>query len=111
MVVRIVSKSFGRGEYYCKKVRLIEVHNERNIVARLLESGKILYDVEQRMLETVMPPNGSRVLIVGGDFRGSIGVLVSRDSKKQTAQIHLEDDPSSLLSFPFDDVTQFDPNE
>lgn len=107
MVVRIVSKSYNKGDYYCKKVRLLEVHSEKDIVARSLDNAKILYNIEQRMLETVMPPNGSRVLILRGDLRGSVALLLSRDSKTEKAQVQLEDDHSLLRSFSFDDITQY----
>jgi len=81
IVVRIISKSFSNGKYYLKKGVIDDVISPSKCSVQLMDS-KQLIDVEQKMLETVIPKAGEKVMIVDGDHRGKIGKLLSKDKNE-----------------------------
>jgi len=108
IVVRIVSKSFSNGKYYLKKGVIDDVIGPTKCAVQLMESEKLI-DVEQKMLETVIPKTGEKVMIVNGDQRGKIGKLLSKDkndSGDAVAVVQLSHD-LSIQSFDLDLVCQY----
>jgi len=107
IMVRMISKSFGNGKYYNKKVNVFDVvgHNHCTIQ---LEDGSLVEGVKQRMLETVIPKNGGRVMVVSGPNKGMVGTLIDRKKvdKKEDAIVQLMGD-LSIKSYPLDDVAQY----
>lgn len=107
IMVRVVSKSFQNGKYYNKKVRILDVvgHNECTIQ---LDNGSLVEGVKQRMLETVIPPKGAKVMVVEGENKGKLGTLLERRKSGDTekAIVQLMND-LSIESYRLDDVAQY----
>jgi len=107
IMVRVVSKSFQNGKYYNKKVRILDVigHNECIIQ---LDNGSLVEGVKQRMLETVIPQKGAKVMVVEGENKGKLGTLLERrksgDNEKAIVQLMGD---LSVESYSLDDVAQY----
>lgn len=57
------------------------------------------------MLETVVPKSiGSKVMIVCGEYRGLVGEIIERDSKREQIIVQLEG--FTVATCTFDDVAQ-----
>jgi len=108
IVVRIISKSFSNGKYYLKKGVIDDVISPSKCAVQLLDT-KQLVDVEQKMLETVIPKPGEKVMIVEGDGRGKVGKLISKDKNESgdpIAIVQLSHD-LSVRSFDLDFVCHY----
>jgi len=105
--VRVVSKSFENGKYYNKKVRVLDVVGHNKCIIQL-DNGSLVEGVKQRMLETVIPQAGGKVMVVEGESKGKIGTLLERKKSGETenAIVQLVGD-LSIVSFPLDDVAQY----
>lgn len=57
------------------------------------------------MLETVIPKEGQKVMIVSGKYKGQLGKLIS--SNKTNASVQLNDD-LSIHSFDLDSVCSYE---
>lgn len=103
--VRIISKDFKRGKYYNKKVQVIDVVSRDRCVCQT-EEGKLLEDVPQSALETVVPKTlDTHVRVVSGQHRGQLAVLLKRDSSKYSAVIQLLLD-KNVITADYDDICE-----
>eukprot|EP00249_Psilotum_nudum_P024715 c29273_g1_i1 orf=272-613(-) len=104
--VRIVSWSLRSGRLYLKKARVADVISPDSCDVVMDESGDLVQEVRQDQLETALPKRGGRVVVLGGKHRGLIGKLLERDSEKEVALLHMEDD-FDVLTLNIDDVAEF----
>lgn len=107
IMVRVVSKSFQNGKYYNKKVRILDVIGRNECIIQL-DNGSLVEGVKQRMLETVIPQKGAKVMVVEGENKGKLGTLLERKKSGDTekAIVQLMND-LSIESFELDDVAQY----
>lgn len=61
-------------------------------------------------LETVLPSDGGRVLLLRGPQKGHVGTLRSRDKTSLSAQVQLEKN-HVVTPFHFNDITAVGPNQ
>ncbi|EFA83563.1 hypothetical protein PPL_02629 [Heterostelium album PN500] len=110
VLVKIVSKSLADGKYYNKKAKVIDIVGEKLCCLELLDSGVVLENIKQRMLETAIPrEKGASVCVVQGKHRGRLGSLVERTTnskRREVAIIQLIGD-LSVQEFDLDDICQF----
>lgn len=107
ILVRVVSKSFENGKYYNKKVRIIDVvgHNKCTVI---LDSGSVVEGVKQRMLETVIPQQGGKVMVVEGVNKGKIArILEKKSGKEECVVVQMLGGDLSVETFPMDSVAQY----
>lgn len=76
IVVKVVNKKIGGGEYYKQKGVITSVEDKFCATVELLDSGDVLR-LDQDDLETVIPKVGRKVKIVNGVGRGSVAELLS----------------------------------
>lgn len=76
IVVKIVNKKVGGGEYYKQKGVVTAVEDKFCATVELLGSGDVL-KLDQDDLETVIPKVGRKVKIVNGVGRGCVAELLS----------------------------------
>lgn len=76
IVVKVVNKKIGGGEYYKQKGVVTAVEDKFCATVELLDSGDVLR-LDQDDLETVIPKVGRKVKIVNGVGRGSVAKLLS----------------------------------
>lgn len=110
-IVRIVSKTLGKGKYYLKKGLVRDVADASHCTLQLLDTKQIV-DTSQDMLETVIPKPGEKVKIVRGKHSGKIGRLISKDKDKSgesIANIQLLSgiEENDIVHFDLDSITQF----
>lgn len=103
--VRIVSKDFKKGKYYNKKVKVVDVVSTGECICQT-EQGRLIEDVPQSALETVVPKTlDSHVRVVGGDCKGQLAVLLERNTSKYSAVIQLLLD-KSVMTADYDDICE-----
>ncbi len=100
--VRIVDR---RHRYYKHKAEVLDVTQPRVAVLRVEnERRSRLEDMHERDLETVIPrESGARVMILSGSYAGFTARVLSRDSKGQTAELHIDEDGCNR-QYSFDDI-------
>ncbi|KAK2851745.1 hypothetical protein Q5P01_008021 [Channa striata] len=77
--VRFVDKAFKGGRYYNSKMRVEDVLTPATCVCRT-EEGRLLDDVKQDMLETIVPKSEyDSIMVVLGEHRGQVGRILQRD--------------------------------
>ena len=87
IVVKILNKSVGGGQYYGQKGVVKAVHETYAGEIRL-DSGTVL-KVDQDDLETVLPALGGHVMIVNGAYRGDSATLQSLNKESFTANVSI----------------------
>jgi len=106
-IVRIISKSFANGKYYLKKGKIVDVIGGGQCTLQLLETKKLV-EVQQKMLETVIPRVGDKVMIVEGTHSGQVGKLMAKSTDESCGQavIQLAGD-LSINNFNLDSITHY----
>ncbi|XP_063442837.1 DNA/RNA-binding protein KIN17-like [Mytilus trossulus] len=92
IMVKIVTKKLGE-KYYKKKAVVKEVVDLYRAVIKLIDSGDKM-KVDQSHLETVIPAQGKKVLIVNGAYRGESAILETIDEKKFSCSVSIATGPS-----------------
>ena len=71
---------------------------------------KTLSNVKEAWLSTALPKKGGRIMIVKGQQRGNVGVLLKRDKKREQATVQLDttkDGTTTVLGY--DDLSEICP--
>ena len=105
--VRIIDKRLDKGDCYLKKGVLVDI--VRPGVANLLldDSQRLKECIKASSLETVVPrQEGSIVIVVHGNLKGSKAKLLNRKSEKGVVTVQLLSD-LSVHRFSFDDVAEY----
>jgi G patch domain/KOW motif-containing protein len=107
ILVRVISKSFTNGKLYNKKAQVVDVVGAKECVVQL-DNGTLVEGVKQRMLETVLPKPGGKVMVVEGPNRGKLGILLERKKSddKEDAIVQLLSD-LTIETYSLDDVAQY----
>ena len=103
--VKVQSKRFKDGKYYCKKGVVEDIVMGTRCTIRL-DDGHVIDDIDQADLETVIPGIGGRVMVVRGPDIGIKGVIREKDSNKQAVYVQI-DDELDVLKFSMDDVAEY----
>ena len=99
IIVKITTKSLGE-KYYKQKVEVIEViYRFKALVKSNQDNSKVMLD--QNDLETVIPSVGRQVLVLSGNYRGSIAILEKLDVEKFEATLKLCD-KNLLVTLPYE---------
>ena len=63
--------------------------------------------VKEKWLSTALPKKGGRIMVVKGQNRGSVGVLLKRDKKRERATVQLDEgQDGETLVVGYDDVSE-----
>ena len=107
--VRVVSQRLNGGAHYLKKGVIIDVVTPTECTIQLDDGGKLVDNVPQRALETVLPKaKGAPLCVVAGRFRGQHATLVGKDTGAGNAHVCLELD-LSVVTVSLDEVAEFVP--
>lgn len=105
--VRFIDKTFKGGKYYNSKMRVEDVLTPGSCVCRT-EEGRLLEDVQQRMLETVVPHKDSDVImVVQGKHTGQVGRILRRDRQKCQALVQLQREEERLHALDYDSICHY----
>ncbi|XP_053552190.1 G-patch domain and KOW motifs-containing protein [Bombina bombina] len=105
--VRFIDKHYKGGKYYNSKMLVEDVLSPRSCVCRT-ESGRLIDDIKQDMLETVIPKEeGDHVMVVMGQHRGQVGRILHRDKHKSSALVQLQGDQDTALNFSYDVICHY----
>ena len=104
--VRIVSEKFLKGKYYCKKVNIVDIIDPFTCICQT-DSGKLLENVPQNILETVVPKlKGNLIMLLNKANRFEVAELEERDSKRNTI-ICVTLLEKQVVTASFDEVCQY----
>ncbi|XP_077139878.1 G-patch domain and KOW motifs-containing protein isoform X1 [Ranitomeya variabilis] len=105
--VRFIDKRYKGGKYYNSKIVVEDVLSPTTCVCRT-ETGHILEDIKQDMLETVIPKEeGEHVMVVLGKHRGQVGKILHRERQKSQALVQLEGDIDAAVTFSYDVICHY----
>ncbi|XP_073496019.1 G-patch domain and KOW motifs-containing protein [Phyllobates terribilis] len=105
--VRFIDKRYKGGKYYNSKMLVEDVLSPTTCVCRT-ETGHILEDIKQDMLETVIPKEeGAYVKVVLGKHRGQVGKILHRERQKSRALVQLEGDIDDAVTFSYDVICHY----
>jgi len=110
--VRIVDKHYRKGKYFRDKVVIEDVLDRRGSCSCRTESGKILDDLNETMLETVIPKSGADgyVMITSHgkvEHDGKIARILEKDKAKSRAFLQLIEDRDVVVDLSFDDICEY----
>lgn len=111
IIVRIISKSLAKGEYYKRKAIVVKVIDKYEAEVEVLESspkardGGDILRIDQEDLETVIPKElGEKVRIVNGKYRGQKARVEKLDKHKYRAELRLVED-DKIVVVDYEDFT------
>lgn len=103
--VKIVSKDFQGGKYYCKAGWIVDVLGQGRCSIMMDDTRALVEGFRASDLESVVPNQGGHVVVVRGEFRGEKGVILEKDSRRDRVQVQLEEN-FEIVSLAMDDVAQ-----
>ncbi|KAM8754294.1 G-patch domain and KOW motifs-containing protein [Acanthopagrus schlegelii] len=105
--VRFIDKAFKGGRYYNSKMHVEDVLTPSTCVCRT-EEGRLLDDVNQNMLETIVPKGEyDAVMVVLGEHRGQVGRILQRDKNKCRAMVQLDRYEEKLFTLDYDSICHY----
>ncbi|XP_034551714.1 G-patch domain and KOW motifs-containing protein [Notolabrus celidotus] len=105
--VRFIDKSFKGGRYYNSKMRVEDVLTPGTCVCRT-EEGRLLDDVKQNMLETIIPKSeNDYIMVVLGEYRGQVGRILQRDKNKCKAMVQLDRHEEKVFTLDYDCICHY----
>lgn len=105
--VRFIDKTFKGGKYYNSKMRIEDVLTPYTCVCRT-EEGRLVDDIRQKMLETIVPKNDSDyIMVVLGEHRGQVGRILKRDREKCRAMVQLDRYEEKLFTYEYDAICHY----
>jgi len=109
--VRVVSKSYQSGKYYKKKGVVFDIVRPGECTLRL-DSGKLLEEVKERYLETLIPEPQEVVMVVKHttyteeDCYQKLGKVLSKDRATEKAMVQLLQ-TMEIVMLSFDDICEY----
>ncbi|NXO25753.1 KIN17 protein, partial [Cisticola juncidis] len=91
IIVKVVTKKLGE-KYHKKKAVVKEVIDKYTAVVKVIDSGDKL-KLDQTHLETVIPAQGKKVMVLNGGYRGNEGILESINEKRFSVTITIDSGP------------------
>ncbi|KAM8934257.1 G-patch domain and KOW motifs-containing protein [Pelodytes ibericus] len=105
--VRFIDKHYKGGKYYNAKILIEDVSSPSSCVCRT-ESGQLLEDIKQDMLETLIPKEpGDHVMVVLGEHRGQVGTILHRDKHKSRALVQLQGEQDAAVTLSYDVICHY----
>ncbi|XP_056444788.1 G-patch domain and KOW motifs-containing protein [Gadus chalcogrammus] len=105
--VRFIDKAFKGGRYYNSKMRVEDVVTPTTCICRT-DEGRLLEDVKQSMLETIVPKNDSdAVMVVLGQHRGQVGRILQRDRDRSKALVQLDRYEEEVFNLDYDTICHY----
>ncbi|XP_041655593.1 G-patch domain and KOW motifs-containing protein [Cheilinus undulatus] len=105
--VRFIDKTFKAGRYYNSKMRVEDVLTPTTCVCRT-EEGRLLDDVKQDMLETIIPKSeNDSIMVVLGEHRGQVGRILQRDKNKCRAMVQLDRFEEKVFTLDYDCICHY----
>lgn len=112
IIVRIISKTLAKGEYYKRKAIVDKVIDKYEAEVEVMESSRKAKDggdvlrIDQDDLETVIPKEtGEKVRILNGKYRGKKARLEKLDKTKYRAELRLVDD-DRIVELDYEDFSK-----
>lgn len=87
--VRVMNESIGGGKFFEKKGRVMEVVQEFGAMVRLFDD-RVVLQLDQDDLQTVVPGTGGGVVILRGQYRGRRGTVVNWQDASDSVSVRLE---------------------
>ncbi|KAL4622594.1 G patch domain and KOW motifs-containing protein [Arapaima gigas] len=105
--VRFIDKIFKGGKYYNSKMTVEDVLTPDTCVCRT-EEGRLLDDVKQAMLETVVPKSETEsIMVVLGEHRGQVGRILQRDRERCQAMVQLDKHEDKVYTLDYDSICHY----
>ncbi|XP_063792632.1 G-patch domain and KOW motifs-containing protein [Pseudophryne corroboree] len=105
--VRFIDKHYKGGKYYNSKMLVEDVVSPRTCVCRT-EGGRLVEDIKQDMLETLIPKaEGDHVMVVLGEHRGQVGKILYRDKQKNKALVQLQGEQDIAVNLSYDVICHY----
>lgn len=108
--VKIISKSLAQGKYYYKKATILDVV-QQNLCTVRTDEGRVVEDVHDTDIETVVGSVGDRVMVVGMSsrstaHRGQTGKILEKDRDKERVSLQL-DSTFEIVRLTYDEVAAY----
>ncbi|KAM9785722.1 G-patch domain and KOW motifs-containing protein [Neosynchiropus ocellatus] len=105
--VRFIDKAFKGGKYYNSKMRVEDVLTPDTCVCRT-EEGRLLDDVKQHMLETIVPKSeNDLIMVVLGEHRQQVGRILQRDKSRCKAMVQLDRHEEEVFTLDYDCICHY----
>ncbi|XP_018580756.2 G-patch domain and KOW motifs-containing protein [Scleropages formosus] len=105
--VRFIDKTFKGGKYYNSKMTVEDVLTPDTCVCRT-DDGRLLDDVKQTMLETMVPKSeNDLIMVVLGEHRGQLGRILQRDKQRCRAMVQLDRHEDKVFTLDYDSICHY----
>ena len=110
IIVNVLNKQLAQGKYYKQKGTIEEVVDRYTAHVRMHATGDLIR-LHQKDLETVIPSEGSTLLVVNGAHRGATATLLRIDLRNFCVSIQVRESAHTgriLDNVPYEDVCTID---
>jgi G patch domain/KOW motif-containing protein len=103
--VKIISKDFQGGKYYCKAGWIVDLLGNGKCSILIDDSNRLVEGFKESDLESCVPSAGGQIVVLRGEYKGERGKIIEKDSKRDRVQVQLEDS-FDIVALKLDDVAQ-----
>jgi len=104
--VRFINEQYRKGKYFNLKGTIVDVTKRKQCICRL-DSGELLEDIWQDMLESVVPGAGGQVMIVNGPYKSNLGRVLEKKKESADVQLLSGDFESDIHTLDLDDIAEY----
>lgn len=105
-ILKIKHRTLSNGIYLEKKCKVMAINKIKFTSKLNLNKTKILFEITQNNLQTVIPKNSTNVIILSGAFKNKIGLLRGLDINTFSGIIQIKD-IKEMIRVPFEWFTKF----
>jgi transcription antitermination factor NusG len=102
--VRCVSHTPGGGAHYNQKGRVEDVI-DRFRFTLVMDGGRLLENMKEKYVETLVPAQGKKVMVLKGEYKGEQGKILEKHPKEARAVVQLDSD-LQVTTLSFDDICE-----
>ncbi|KAJ8046817.1 G-patch domain and KOW motifs-containing protein [Holothuria leucospilota] len=105
--VRFIDRTYKSGRYYNTKVHVVDVVR-RDICSCRTDEGKLLEDISENMLETLIPrTEPGYIMVVQGKYTGQVGTILNKDKRKCEADVQMLRDRDQIVKLSYDSICEY----
>ena len=104
--VRVITHKIDHGRHNKQKGIVLDTSRPGEGTIKMDSSGQILERIKEKYLETALPKEGGRVVILQGQNMYKRGRLLERDSKSGRGVVQLAED-MDVISLSLDDIAEW----
>jgi transcription antitermination factor NusG len=107
--VRIISEKVGGSKAHLQKGWVMDVYSQDRATVKL-DSGKIIQEVKEKYLETVLPTVGNICMVLNGPYKNQTVTLLEKNKETEKATVQLAEELDVIFEISMNFIAAYSAN-